>query len=245
MLNSDQNNNSISKNLYPAYLAIIPARGGSKRIKRKNLTLLAGKPLISYSIKAALSANKLSKIIVSTDDLEIAEYAETLGVEVPFLRPVELAQDKSPVIEVILHTLHNIDKNATAIDAVVLLQPTSPLRTEQDINNSITLFEDTNADTLTAVCYSSEHPYYSWTPDGERIIPFFSKKKMITARQDLPVSLVENGSIYIIKRSVLSAGNLYGNKVVPYIMDKECSIDVDTSYELQWAEFILKKRIRE
>lgn len=228
---------------YPkeSYIAVIPARGGSKRISRKNLALLNSKPLIAYTIQAAISSKKISRVIVSTDNKEIAEAAKTWGAEVPFLRPKQLADSKSPIVETILHVLENIEQEDSI--TIVLLQPTSPFRNGHHIDESIMLFEKSGADTVTSVNYAKEHPYYAWTlKNNKALTPYFSRKKQMIARQDLPVSLIENGAIYIIKKSVLKNKKIYGKKVMPYIMDQEVSVDIDTPYDLLFAEFILQKK---
>lgn len=223
------------------YLAIIPARGGSKRVPRKNLRLLGGKPLLAYTIDAARQSRFLNRIIVSTDDKEIAELALSSGAEVPFLRPSELAQDHSSVISALQHVVDNIEKDGSAVHAVVLLQPTSPFRTAAHIDEAIALFEASGADTVTAVHESREHPYYSWTLDDKRLVPFFSKKHQAMVRQELPCAMVENGSIYIIKRSLLGSGKLYGENTRPYLMDDHSSLDIDTMEDLRWGEFSLSQ----
>jgi CMP-N,N'-diacetyllegionaminic acid synthase len=221
------------------YLAVIPARGGSKRIPRKNLAVLGGKPLIAYTIEASLSSERLSRSIVSTDDDQIASVAKQLGAEVPFLRPVELAQDKSAVLGAINHTLAHLELQGDRIDAVVLLQPTSPFRTGRHIDEAIELFESSGADTVTAVCNAREHPYYTWTVENGRLRPFFTLEKQLMARQDLPRAVIENGSIYVIKRSLLAENRIYGSIIVPYLMPPEDGVDIDTDDDLRWAQFLV------
>jgi CMP-N,N'-diacetyllegionaminic acid synthase len=221
------------------YLAVIPARGGSKRIPRKNLTLLGGKPLIAYTIEAAISSKRLSRSIVSTDDEEIASVAKQFGAEVPFLRPAELAQDKSAVLDAINHALTHLERQGDQIDTVVLLQPTSPLRTGKHVDEAIDLFESSGADTVTAVCNSREHPYYAWTVEDGRLQPFFSLEKVLTARQDLPSAVIENGSIFVINRSLIAENRIYGSIVVPYLMPPGNGVDIDTDDDLRWAQFLI------
>lgn len=226
----------------PLYLGIIPARGGSKRLPRKNITLLNGKPLIAYSIDAAHKSARLSRTIVSTDDEEIMSVARFAGGDVPFLRPPSLAQDMSPVLGAIFHTLDFVEKEGTSVDAVVLLQPTSPFRTNRHIDEAIELFERTGADTVTSVCHAQHHPYYSWTLRNRELTPFFTLAHQAMTRQELPPAFFENGSIFVIKRAVLASGTLYGNKIVSYLMDQHNSIDIDTPDDLAWARFILDQR---
>jgi len=223
------------------YLTVIPARGGSKRIKNKNLVLLNNKPLIFYTIDAALSSTYCNKTIVSTDDISIAEYAKSQGVNVPFLRPDILAADNIPQVDVLNNALKWYSDNEL-IDAVILLQPTSPFRTYQHINEAVELFEKSNADTLTSVCLVREHPYYMWEKTGDELKPFLSLEHQTVDRRDLPPVFVENGAIYIIKSSLIESGKFYGERIIPYIMDFNSSIDIDTYDDWEYAEFKINIR---
>lgn len=225
------------------YLAIIPARGGSKRIPRKNIAFLAGKPLIAHTIEAALASVKLSEVVVSTDDEEIAKTAVEWGAKVPVLRPKNLAEDTSAPVDALLHMVRHVEQRGENVDAVVLLQPTSPFRTGTHIDEAVNLFESTGADTVTAVCQAREHPYYTWTMQEGCLKPFFSMEHQMLPRQSLPAALVENGAIYIIKRALLDRGTLYGNKIIPYLMEWETSVDIDMPQDLVWAEYLISKRV--
>lgn len=227
------------------YLAIIPARGGSKRVPRKNLKMLAGKPLITYTIEAALASSKLTRVVVSTDDAETTEVAKSHGADVPALRPAPLAQDTSGVIDAILHMLECVERDGVTFEAVVLLQPTSPFRTGSHIDECIGCFESSSADTVTSVRMAQEHPYYAWKIENKQLVPLFSMEKQMMVRQDLPPVFIETGAIYVIRRSVLAAGSIYGKKVVPYIMDADASVDIDTMEDMLWAEFLMQKRVRD
>src|SRR5581483_400682 len=132
-------------------LGLIPARGGSKGVPRKNIRLLGGKPLLAYTAEAALAAQRLTRVVLSTDDEEIAAVGQSFGVEVPFLRPVELAQDNTPTLPVVQHALRWFEEHDTRFDAICLLQPTSPLRRAADIDASIELLERSDADTVISV----------------------------------------------------------------------------------------------
>jgi CMP-N-acetylneuraminic acid synthetase len=226
-----------------ACLAIIPARGGSKRFPRKNIVRLDGRPLIAFTIAAAASAYRLGRTIVSTDDDEIATVARACGADVPFLRPSSLAADQSPAIDVISHALERLDAAGTLFNTVVLLQPTSPFRTGAQIDEAVALFEKTGADTVTSVRVAHEHPYYCWTQkEGEDTLsPFFSLSEQALPRQELPPAFVENGAIYVVKRSVLANGTLYGSRVVPYLMDDRSSLDIDTEEDFHFAESLLNR----
>ena len=222
-------------------LGIIPARGGSKRIPRKNIISFGGQPLIKYTIDAALSSQRLSRFFVSTDDEEIATIARNAGAEVPFLRPPELATDLVNSIPVMQHAIEFFEIKGGNVDVVVLMQPTSPFRNAHHVDDAIDLFISSGADSLTSVCRNKEHPYYAWKVDKHGIKPFFSYDKQELPRQKLPPAYVENGAIYIAKRSLIDKGTFYGNKVIPFIMDAWHSVDIDTPLDLLWAEFLLEK----
>lgn len=220
-----------------AYLGIIPARGGSKRIPDKNLVAIGGKPLIAHAIEAAAASKSLTRVVVSTEDTRIAEVARDRGSEV-VCRPPEMARDESPVIDAILHVLHTI-ANGSVFNAIVLLQPTSPFRTGQHIDEAIGLYESSGADTVTSVRESSEHPYWCWTIRNGVFQPYFSRNRMSMGRESLPPAYVENGAIFVVKRSVITGKTMYGNKIVPYLMNRECSIDIDTPEDLFKARSIM------
>lgn len=228
-----------------SYLGVIPARGGSKRFPGKNIAKLNCQPLIARTIEAAAHAQRLTRTIVSTDDVEIAAVAKDWGGDVPFIRPALFAGDLSPAIDVITHALDQLDSQGLSFDAVVLLQPTSPFRTGAHIDEAIALFEKTEADTVTAVRIAQEHPYYSWMQKGDALAPFFSLNEQSMSRQQLPPAFVENGAIYVIKRELLAHGAFYGSKVVPYLMSELCSLDIDTVEDFQYAEFVMNRSARE
>jgi CMP-N-acetylneuraminic acid synthetase len=225
----------------PFYLGIIPARGGSKRVPGKNIRTLGGIPLIAYTIKAAAGSTRLGRTVVSTDSEQIAGIAREWGGDVPFLRPTDIAGDTSLPIDTILHAIRVIEADERRVDAVVLLQPTSPMRTAGDIDAALGIFESTRADTVTAVCRAREHPYYAWRPDSAGIKPFFSMREMTLGRNELPEALVENGSIFIVRRPVVDRRTLYGEVVVPYTMDARSSVDIDTAEDMLIAEMYLSE----
>lgn len=224
------------------YLAIIPARGGSKRIPQKNLISLYGKPLISYTIEEARKSSLIKYLIVSTDNVKIANCAKKLGAKVPFLRPAKYATDNSPITETLLLIYKWVIKSKLAVDAFILLQPTSPFRTVKHINESIDLFKKSKADTVTSVRFTYDHPFWTWQYKNKRITPLFSLNYIEKPRYDLPPIVIENGAIFIIKPSVIEKGSLYGRKVVSYIMDEESSFDIDTLKDLENAERRLRER---
>ncbi len=223
-------------------VAVILARGGSRRLPGKNIHLLCGKPLIAYTIEAARGAATLARTIVSTDDAAIADCAAAHGAEVPFRRPAELSGDDSPSVAALAHAADWLDRDGAGADAIVLLQPTSPLRRSRHIDAAVELFRSSGADTVTAVVPAPVHPYWCWTPDGADIRPFFSAAHMATLRAELPPALVETGAVYVVRRSLLATGSLYGERVAGYLMDAEDAIDIDTLDDLEYAELVLRRR---
>ncbi len=221
---------------------IILARGGSKRLPGKNVRPLHGKPLIAYTIEAARGAASLDRLIVSTDDPEIARVAAAHGAEVPFLRPAALATDHSPPTEALAHAADWLDRNGPPVDAVVLLQATSPLRRSAHIDGAVALFRSSGVDTVTSVSTAPAHPYWCWKPSGGEIEPFFSAAHIAMARAELPPALIENGAVYVFRRSLLKDGTLYGARVAGYVMDAADAVDVDTLEDFEYAEFLLGRR---
>lgn len=230
----------------PTVLGIIPARGGSKSIPKKNIALLCGKPLIAWTVEAALRSSALSRVIVSTDDKEIAELVRQWGAEVPFLRPDELARDHTPVVEPVLHTVRWLDEHeGYCPDYVMVLQPTSPLRTAQDIEAAVQLAWERQADGVVSVCPVYYHPYWtkSVTEDG-RLTDFLALDRTYTRRQDLPPAHALNGAIYLISRKVLlERQTFYTDRTYAYVMPLERSLDIDMPWDLHIAGLILKDRM--
>jgi CMP-N,N'-diacetyllegionaminic acid synthase len=226
----------------PRYLAIVPARGGSKRLPGKNLLRLGGRPLLGYTLEAARAARRLDAVVVSTDSQQIAEYALAQGVDTQGLRPSEISGDTSPVVAALQEAHAKFTRRQPPVDAVILLQPTSPLRTARHIDEAITLFESSGADTVTSVRASREHPSWTWREAGGALVPYSSMREMELDRSAMPRTFVETGAIYVIGSRVLEAGRIYGDKVVGYLMDARESVDIDTAFDLQWAEFLLGGR---
>lgn len=222
------------------FLAIIPARGGSKRLPRKNLLSLGGKPLIAWTIEAALKSSELSKVIVSTEDQEIAQVAKSFGAEVPFVRSNDLASDTSTNIDVVLDILSKID----GYKYVVLLQPTSPMRTSVHIDQAIQLFRKKKASSVTSVCKVDRPAGLSNSlPDDDRMDDFIGEGALKKRGPEIPLRYRINGAIYIADaagvilkhRSFYSAKNSYA-----YRMDAESSIDIDTKFDFLLAETLIK-----
>jgi CMP-N,N'-diacetyllegionaminic acid synthase len=225
-------------------LGVVPARGGSKGIARKNLALLAGRPLLAYTADAARGSRRLTRVVVSTDDQQIADAARELGLEVPFLRPADLANDTAPMLPVLLHAVEQLRGAGFAPDAVVLLQPTSPLRRAEHIDAAIDLLEKSGADTVVSVIDVPHqfNPVSVMKLDGDRLTPFLDGPQVLR-RQDKPRVFARNGpAVLAVRTQVLERGSLYGDDVRPLVMTAEDSLDLDTPADLQLLETILSHR---
>lgn len=224
-------------------LGIIPARGGSKGIPGKNIKLLNGIPLIGYTIKEAKKSKFLNKIIVSTDDENIAKVSKSFNAEVPFLRPKELALDSSPTIDCIIHAI-NWEKNNENYnpDYVCVLQCTSPLRTYEDIDNVIKLAVDKKGDGAVSVCESEVNPYWTNVINEDGKLKYFIEKgRYITKRQDLPPVYRINGAVWVTKtEKIIKERTLEPKDIYAYVMRPENSIDIDNEIDFKIAELILK-----
>lgn len=222
-----------------ATVGLIPARGGSKGIPRKNIRMLGGKPLIAWTIEAALRARRLDAVVVSTEDAEIAEVARRHGAEVPFMRPAELARDDTPGIAPALHAL---EQNASW-ERLVLLQPSSPLRTTEDIDACIELAERVGAPSAASLVEPSRHPYwmYRLEQDG-RMRPLMDVPE-VANRQDLPPVYSMNGALYYARADWLRRTRTYvTTETIGYVMPAERSVDLDTPADWLLAEMLLGKQ---
>lgn len=220
-------------------LIIIPARGGSKGIPGKNIKLLNGKPLIQYTIEAALQITVKENIIVSTDSSEIKKVVEGLGIEVPKLRPKELASDTAGTTEVLLHEIAQLEKQNKLYDYVVLLQPTSPFRTSKQILEALELYNK-NLDMVVSVKETKVNPYFVLKEEDEHGYLVASKTSSAIRRQDVPKVWELNGAIYVINICTLKKMPIYQfTKVKKYVMDGLSSHDIDTMADWQMAEILL------
>ncbi len=216
-------------------LGLIPARGGSKSIPRKNLVDLGGLPLIQWTIQAALDSN-LTRVVVSTDDDEIAEISQSLGAEVPFKRPAELSSDLTLSIDVVLHALDVIEEE---FDAVMMLQPTSPFRTSTDIENAIKIIDDASS-VISVVPVEGTHPArMKFVEDGVLIDPPFAETIENMPRQELRPMYIRNGAIYLTRISDLRHRTFKGALSRALIMPKKRSINIDTGFDLALARVAL------
>jgi len=221
-------------------LAIIPARAGSKGIPGKNKRMMCGQPLISWTIAAAQSAHSLDEIVVSTDDEEIADIAVGMGISVPFLRPAELAQDDTPGIEPVLHTLSLMRD----FDSVILLQPTSPLRTPADIDSIVELASVRQVSSVVSVCEAKEPIQWNFMIQaGGNLKPLLDDNPILR-RQDAQTTYTLNGALYYFELPwFLNGKKFLDAETLGFIMPPERSIDIDTEFDWLVAEFLLDRTV--
>ena len=222
-------------------LGVIPARGGSRGVVRKNLSTVAGRPLLAFTADAARASRRLTRVILSTDDPAIAETARSFGLEVPFMRPPELAADDTPMLPVLQHAAREMARSGFAADAVVLLQPTSPLRRAEHIDRSVELLESTGADSVVSVVEVPHQfsPVSVMRVDGERLRPY-ADAPTVMRRQDKPRLYARNGpAVLAVRACVLERGSLYGEDCRPMVMSASESVDIDGPEDLALAEMLL------
>ena len=223
-------------------LIIIPARGGSKGIPRKNIKPLNGKPLIYYAIDTARAITTDDNICVSTDDLEIKSVVEEFGLKVPFLRPDELSTDTAGTYEVLLHALDYYEKKGKYYQAILLLQTTSPFRTAEQVKEALALYDRSQADMVVSVKECIANPYYNvFEENSDGFLHVCKGNGNIFRRQDAPKVYEYNGAIYIMDAEKLKTTHMHKmQKRVKYIMDAQSSFDLDTMQDWEMAEMILK-----
>ena len=221
-------------------LGLILARGGSKGIARKNIKNLCGKPLIAWSIEIAQNADSVEKVVVSTDDEEIAEIAQKYGAEVPFLRPAELAQDDTPSMAPVLHALEQLPK----FEMILLLQPTSPLRTTTDIDGIFKMCQERKAPAAVSICESPKHPNWMFSCGNDGTLSPFTDNPIAMRRQDLDKIYTLNGSLYLAKTDWIQDNRSFlSPETVGYLMPPERSLDIDTMFEWSLVEFLMSKNL--
>ncbi|HUI06200.1 MAG TPA: acylneuraminate cytidylyltransferase family protein [Verrucomicrobiae bacterium] len=225
-------------------LGIVTARGGSKGLPRKNIQLLGGKPLLQYTAEAALRAKRLTRVVLSTEDPEIAEVGRRCGLEVPFMRPAELARDDTPHVPVLQDVVRKLEQARSIYDAILTLQPTNPLRLPSDIDGAIQLLEETGADSVISfVAVGEKHPARMKFigADGRVVDPPFAEKSEGQRRQDLPPLYLREGSIYLTRRDVLMKGNsVKGCDCRAWIIPPGRACNIDGPFDLFLAEQLLK-----
>jgi len=215
-------------------LGVIPARGGSKGVPRKNIRELSGKPLIAWTIEAANRSKYLDRVILSSEDEEIIATAKTWGCEVPFVRPTELSQDETPGTDPILHALQELP----GYDIVVVLQPTSPLRTTADIDAGLEFFVQQGALACVAVSEVSKSPYWMFSLDGQnRLQRLLTQDAMATRRQDLPATYMPNGALFMAQIAYFQARqSFYTVDTIGYVMPQEQAYDIDEEMDFVMCE---------
>ncbi len=230
-------------------LGVVPARGGSKGIPRKNVRLLGGKPLLQYTAEAATHATRLERTLLSTDDGEIAELGERLGLWVPFLRPLELAQDDTPTLHVLLHLVEWLHRNDAEYDAYCLLQPTTPFRTAQEIDAAVELLAQSDADAVVSVIPVPKHFHPAWqmkiADDGALVLwNKDSLSHIVTRRQDLLQTYIRSGALYVMRHETLAEKqSLYGERCLSFIMPADTMFNLDTLDDWAQAERFLQTRV--
>jgi CMP-N,N'-diacetyllegionaminic acid synthase len=221
-------------------LGLIPARGGSKGVPRKNIRLLNGKPLLAYTAESALQSKTLSRVILTTEDAEIATVGRNCGLDVPFMRPANLAQDSTPSLAVVQHALLTLKENGEDFDAVCLLQPTNPLRRAEDIDACVELFIRSNADCVISVLpvpHEYNPKWVFWKNGDGKMSLSTGDTEIIPRRQDLPPAFHRDGSVYVTRSDIIiNRGSLYGDNVQGYEMSPEFSANIDTEDDWQAIE---------
>ena len=232
-------------------LGIIPARGGSKSVPRKNIKLLAGKPLMAYTINEAQKSKYMTRLVVTTDDEEIAGVSRKYGAEVPFMRPTELAQDDTTDLPVFQHCLKWLEENENYLpDLVVHLRPTAPLRTVAHIDQGIEmLIHSPETDAVRSVCLAGQHPLKMWGFEETRLVPFVPEdaygvpEAYNEPRQKLPKAYIQNGSVDVIRTHViLQQASMTGQHIEGFVMSEQESVNIDSSIDWALAEQLIEVR---
>lgn len=226
-------------------LGIIPARGGSKRLPRKNVRLLGGKPLVAWTIEAARSARRLARLVVSSNDREVLDIAAGYERQLALVRPAEISADQSPAIDYVRHALDVLEaRGAGPFDAVVIVQPSSPLTLAEDIDATVDLLAASGADTAVSVAQLDHavHPLKMKILDGDRLLPYLEEERGRMAAHELPTIYVRNCSVYATRRRVIDGGQVIGDDCRAYVMPRERSLDINEELDLEFAEFLLSRR---
>ena len=229
----------------PIILGIVPARGGSKGVPGKNMRSLAGRTLLDYTATAARESGVIDRVILSTDSEDIAAAGRRAGLEVPFMRPAELAQDETPMLPVVTHALDTLSASNWTPDVVVLLQPTSPLRRAAHIRDAVRMLCETGADSVVSVVQVPQHlsPDYVMRLDGGVLRPFLPDGSRVARRQDARPAYVRDGTVYAFRRTTLERfGTIYGDDCRPLILDADESLSIDSPADWAAAERVLAGR---
>ncbi len=224
-------------------LGLLPARGGSKGIPRKNIRLLGGRPLLAYTATSALVARRLTRVVLSTEDPEVAAVGRQCGLEVPFVRPVELAQDTTPSLAVVQHALRWLETRGDRYDAVCLLEPTSPFRGAEEIDACVALLEQSGADAAITIRRVPDdfNPHWTYLPDADGSLRLSTGERTpVPRRQDLPPAYHRDGSVYVTRRDVvLEQHSMYGERLVGYPVDDRPWVNIDTAADWLRAEELM------
>ena len=226
-------------------LCIIPARGGSKRLPRKNIALLAGKPLLSYAIESALQSGRFDEVFISTEDEEIAAIASRFGGSNPGKRPRSFATDKATVVDVCLHVIESFEKKGQLHETVCVLSATCPLLKPKHICDALDLFDKAGAPFLLSITDFDHPPFWALKKDGEALVPFWGKKYLVKT-QELPRVYRPNGAICLARIPDLKQHrSFYGTGVIGYYMPRDQSVDIDEYLDLEFAEYLMQARTEE
>ena len=225
-------------------LALITARGGSKRLPGKNIRVLGGTPLIVWSIDVAKGIAEICDILVSTDDSAIAAVCTEAGAFVPWLRPADLATDTASSVDVVLHALDWYEAEKGMVDGVLLLQPTSPFRTKETVRKGIKLFEKYDRQPVLGISPTHAHPMWTLKMEGDYLVPFMQEHGLGTRSQDLPSAYIVNGGLYLITPAELRVRRSFvGKKTIPLIFESpQEAVDIDAELDFQMAEIIVANR---
>ena len=226
-------------------LGLVPARGGSKGVPGKNVRPLAGHTLLEYTARAARESGVLDRVVLTTDSPEIADAGRRAGLEVPFMRPVRLAADETPMVPVIEHALTEVSRDGWSPDIVVLLQPTSPLRRPDHIRAAVAMLRDTGADSVVTGVEVPRHlsPDYVMRIEGGRLEPFLPDGARVTRRQDARPAYSRDGTVYAFRRSTIErTGGIYGDDCRPLLIDARDSLSIDSPADWDEAERLLAAR---
>jgi CMP-N,N'-diacetyllegionaminic acid synthase len=222
-------------------LGIVPARGGSKGIRRKNVRLLAGKPLLAYTAAVALTSAHLSRVILSSEDPEILEIGRAVGLDTPFVRPAALALDSTPMLDVVVDCIRWVQNHGEEYDAICLLQPTSPLRSVETVDRCISTLWERTVDSVISIrpVPSEYNPHWAYVEGSEGLLRISTgESEPIPSRQQLPAAYHRDGSVFVARTEVVLRGSLYGSKTIGVLSPESEACDLDT--EEQWERLEAK-----
>lgn len=226
----------------PVVLAVVPARSGSKGVPGKNVLPLAGRTLVERAADAARDSGVVDRCVLSTDSEQIAEIGRRAGIDVPFLRPAQLAGDETPMQPVIEHALLALEQDGYQPDVILVLQPTAPLRTGAQLRDAVSLLASTGADSVVSVVEIPRHftPHYAMRIDGARLRPFLPEGASVTRRQDAEPAYSRDGTVYAVRRDVVVLQHdLYGSDCRPLVLAAGASVNIDTPQDWAAAERLL------